>query len=73
MEAWKAANYTRTEWDAESPNRQGQIIAHHIHMKLREGYDMEQMMNEGKKSPAGSAHTVADYQSMIAAHMANKR
>lgn len=42
-------------------------------MKLREGYDMEQMTKDSKKPGAGQAHSVDQYQALIDARMGIKR
>jgi hypothetical protein len=53
----------------EPPEVQGRIIAHHIHMRMREAYDCEQMM---AKTDKPGAHTVADYQKSISERMGVK-
>ena len=69
IEAWTARNYVYSTWILEPPEVQGRIIAHHIHMRMREAYDCEQMM---AKTDKPGAHTVADYQKSISERMGVK-
>jgi hypothetical protein len=67
-EAWKASGYTGlSHWQHETDLSQAKVIAHHIHMKLREAYEAQEMMKKSKSKDKGTgAHGAEDYHAMIA-------
>lgn len=65
LEAMKAFGYKWSEWIAEGPRVRGRLIAHEMHVSMREGYSYEQAAKKrGDKTTAPSGPQ-SDYDSLM--------